>query len=533
MNNELFDSIIREQLAQQMVTPSAGVKKALTKKMFFKNIWFFHKVKLFLSIIAITGTATAIVLINKNTSTKNSNVLANVSSTNSINEKESFFNEVVTSSTIENDHIATTDKENTSVNNSSVNSNETISNDENLNKGASQVNSVTAIENTPKSNVEPNQTFSTDPSSKTNSNSSQPKSNQPKLPKANSIVDKPNLVTNSSTVDLAAVTSNSISTSNSSESKKEELSINFIEPIEASIKSSELNLSLDTSKIKDVTLGKTKPYIYRELSFDAFSIVQNQGLLTNEMLNETYNTYYWDFYANQEVRKMPTSFGLGINYAIGTYRHKMIFSGGFNYTKIEESKTKYDFNEVTNQAWLDLFEVNEFSWINTYGQDTCTTCFYAQSTDDLKNEITEDYNRYTYVNVPIQLGYQLNLGAVTLSLKGGIQSSILSNAKGLYIKKTPTIEGEQYYFWKGLEMTTLGRKNDMLKTVYFSYMLGADVRLRLTPKFDLIAGYSYIKSSGTLSKTDYLYSKKYSNQTIQVGFAFYPNRIPVIKKSKF
>ena len=117
MNNELFDSIIREQLAQQMVTPSAGVKKALTKKMFFKNIWFFYKVKLFLSIIAITGTATTIVLINKNTSTENSNVVSNVSATNSNEQKESFFNEVVTNSTsTKNNQLAFSDNEQANTN---------------------------------------------------------------------------------------------------------------------------------------------------------------------------------------------------------------------------------------------------------------------------------------------------------------------------------------------------------------------------------------------------------------------------------
>lgn len=531
MNNELFDSIIREQLAQQMVTPSAGVKKALTKKMFFKNIWFFHKVKLFLSLIAITGTATAIVLINKNTSTNNSNVISSVSATNSNEQKESFFNEVVTnSSSTKNNELASTDDEKANTNNSSVHSNETNPLEEDLDIEYAQVNSSTIGGSTKKSNTTLNTTSSKDYSDATNT-----KSTFEKYPNSNPLntSSKAELQNVSSFNEVAENSYNVPNSSNTSETKNELLTINFVDPIESSLSSSELSLSLDTTKIMDVTIGKMRPYIYRELSFDIFSIVQNQGLLSNEMLNETYNTYYWDFYANQEVRKMPTSFGLGINYAIGTYRHKMIFSSGFNYSKVLESKTKYDFNEVTDQAWLDLFDVNEFSWINTYGQDTCTTCFYAQSTDDLKNEIIEDYNRYTYVNVPIQLGYQLNLGAVTLSLKGGLQSSILSNAKGLYVKKTPTIDGEQYYFWKGLEMTTLGRKNDMLKTVYFSYMLGADVRLRLTPKVDFMAGYNFIKSAGTLSKTDYLYSKKYTNQTVQIGFAFYPNRIPVIKKTKF
>jgi hypothetical protein len=531
MNNELFDSIIREQLAQQMVTPSAGVKKSLTKKMFFKNIWFFHKVKLFLSIIAITGTATALVLINKNTSSKSSNVVTNVSSTNSIVEKESFFNEVVTNSiSTKNNQLASTDNEQANTNNSSVHPIETNPLNEDLINEDAQVNSSTNTGSTKKSNATLNTTSSKDYFVATNI-----KSTLEKSPDTNPLKTSPKTeLENVSLLNEVAVNSyNAPNFFNNSQAKNELLTINFVEPLESSLQSSELSLSIDTIKIWDVTIGKMRPYIYREFSFDIFSIVQNQGLLSNKMLNETYDTYYWDFYADQEVRKMPTSFGLGINYTIGTYRHKMIFSSGFNYTKVLESKTKYDFNEVTDQAWLDLFDVNEFSWINTYGQDTCTTCFYAQSTDDLKNEIIEDYNRYTYVNVPIQIGYQLNLGSVTLSLKGGLQSSILSNAKGLYVKKTPTIEGEQYYFWKGLEATTLGRKNDMLKTLYFSYMLGADIRLRLTPKVDFIAGYNFIKSAGTLSKTDYLYSKKYFNQTVQVGFAFYPNRIPVIKNSKF
>jgi opacity protein-like surface antigen len=200
---------------------------------------------------------------------------------------------------------------------------------------------------------------------------------------------------------------------------------------------------------------------------------------------------------------------------------------------MEETKTKYEFNEVTSQAWLDVFGVNEFSWINTYGKDTCTTCFYANSTDELKNEIREEFNKYTYVNIPLQLGYSLNLGMVSLGLKGGIQTSILGNAKGLYSKKSFIEEGERLYFWKGLEMTTLSRENDMLKPVYFSYMMGGEVKLRLTSKIDVMVGYNYIRSAGNLTKDDYLYSKKYTNQSLQVGLSFYPNRLPILRKLIF
>lgn len=503
MNNELFDSLIREQLAQQTITPSAGVKKVLAKKMFFHNIWIFHKIKLFLSILTVSGIVTAVLIYNTNSSKENTTSLSSTNNAETNSNEISFFNNP---SSI---NQSPTDNSSTLISTSNedlIEATNSISTEDNTNK--SEENTV-AVVNSSNHNV-------------TNSDNST-KKQKTKKAKANKPVLSLNNKPSNPNFNDSELTFNEFV-------KKDFSNIQFVETTSDAIESESISLKLDTTTVKKANKLKTRPFIFKEVSFELFAVAQNKGLISNEMLNETYNTYYWDFYANQEVKRMPTTFGFGVNYAVGTYRHKLLFSSGLNYTKMLESKTKYDFNEVTSQAWLDLFGVNEFSWVNTYGLDTCTTCFYARSTEDLKNEIKEDYNRFSYVNIPLQLGYQFNFGMVTMSVKGGLQSSILSSAKGLYVKQTPLIEGEQYYYWKGLEMTTLGRKNDMMKSVYFSYMFGADVKLRLTSKFDAVVGYNFIKSAGTISNTDYLYSKKYTNQTFQLGFAFYPNRIPVIKK---
>ncbi len=522
MNNELFDSIIREQLAQQAVTPSPGVKKVLTKKLFFQNLWIFHKIKLVFTLIGASAVAVAsiYVLSDTNSTTEFGKV--------AFKDESWFLNDEVlaphqltenSKETIANKNETTIIKENGEANYENNTSDdiyqnegvEPVSNDPNYTTTTTTTNNAEAAgEN------------------KLNKSKSKSKNTNPALHELSTTSNDDQVNNESSkneTVEQHA--ENPLFENNFTST------ITFQEALPALNQPVLSSVVLDTNVGEKVLLGKSKPYIYKELSFDVFSNVQNQGLITNEMTNEVYKTYYWDFYADQEERKMPTTFGAGINLAIGTYRHKLNISSGFNYTKMEETKTKYEFNEVTSQAWLDVFGVNEFSWINTYGKDTCTTCFYASATDELKNEIREEFNKYTYVNVPLQLGYTLNLGMVSLGLKGGIQTSILGNAKGLYSKKSFIEEGEQLYFWKGLEMTTLSRENDMLKPVYFSYMIGGEVKLRLTSKIDAMLGYNYIKSAGNLTKDDYLYSKKYTNQSLQVGLSFYPNRLPILRKLIF
>ena len=50
-----FDKLVKEQMSKMEVVPSKGTKKALVFKMFFNNLFLFHKVKLVAALFLISS----------------------------------------------------------------------------------------------------------------------------------------------------------------------------------------------------------------------------------------------------------------------------------------------------------------------------------------------------------------------------------------------------------------------------------------------------------------------------------------------
>ena len=68
MNNELFDKILKTELDKTVVTPSASVTKAVGSKLFLQNLLVFHKIKIAIAAILLTGvTATSIYMMDEQT----------------------------------------------------------------------------------------------------------------------------------------------------------------------------------------------------------------------------------------------------------------------------------------------------------------------------------------------------------------------------------------------------------------------------------------------------------------------------------
>jgi hypothetical protein len=202
---------------------------------------------------------------------------------------------------------------------------------------------------------------------------------------------------------------------------------------------------------------------------------------------------------------------------------KLKTSIGVSASQIKETKSNYEFKEITDPAWLDFFDVDQLSWVNTRGEDTCYQCFYAENTDELQNQMKQEYNSYSYLNVPISIGAELNFKYVSFDFMGGFQWNHLTSAQGVYIK-TREPGNERLYYWNNLEFTTLTRKNDMLKTNYMSWLASVAMRVRVTKNFDLFGSYQKGASIGTITKDDYIYDKTNKQSFAKLGITYYPFR---------
>jgi hypothetical protein len=251
--------------------------------------------------------------------------------------------------------------------------------------------------------------------------------------------------------------------------------------------------------------------------------------IDNSMDNDEHNEFHWDFYKENESLKTSSLGGINVNYAIGTKMLKGKVSLGVNGSTVVEEKATYEFDEITDPLWLEVFEVDELAWVNTYGEDTCTQCFSVHNTEVFQDEMKKDQNVYKYMSVPLKLGGEINFKYVSLDIMGGMQWNHLTSASGIYIKKK-TPENSRLYYWNDMEATTLSKDNDMLKKNYFSWNASANLRVRITRQFDLMAGYDLVYSKGDITKAVSVVDKSLKYSLAKVGITFYPNRLPIYRK---
>jgi hypothetical protein len=487
MNNELFDSLLRNQLAQQAIQPSAGVKRVVFKKMFFYNLWIFHKVKVFLVLLTVASSSVALVLHKKGQliDIYGEGFKGALALNQFVHEDLNYF-----SSTAE--HVSR--GESGAYLAANIQQEVRFSSQANV----EEIMTIVEIQDLSKTAV---------PSVRKEEN---------KADQEDEVASRITLVDKYQDAYIQDYTS-----------------LNRIEVVAEPIEVFSPNFVPDTNFTFLSTYQiKSQPIIFKELSFDGMASMGHTGQINNLMSNPFYNEYYWDFYADQDKMELPRSYGMMANYRIGTYRNKFVLSGGLSTMQLQETHTTYEHNEITNQAWLDYFDVSEISWVNTYGQDTCVNCFYAHGSDELKAELEQGLNKYSYVNIPLLAGYQLNMGRFSMEVKGGFQAAVLTNAKGLYIKRNEHIEGSDLYYWRDLEMSTLSRENELLKPVHVSVLTAATLRVRLSNNFDLLAGYTYFQSVGKITQDEHFLRKDYKGQQLLMGISFYPKRLPLLKNFK-
>jgi hypothetical protein len=515
MNNELFDRMIKENLQEVQVAPSAGVKKVLVWKLFFQNMLVFHKVKVALGLLFVS-TASTVYFVE----TSNGEVVLEDEYFALINPANS--KNITTSPLVsENETVVEVDM--------NIEKNGTTELVETNNIGEQGSEAIAAVEeNSIEHNVgeENSSTYTY-----TEDNDSAVayveeggnESNSQEHEAANETHTE-----NESTVAVNAAAEMEHQNDQDAEMEtqnedlaavKEELFLGESKGInlesEANLNAPQTAPNMDLGKVSDV---------YAELSFDLYKGVMGKSELSNYLTSAIHRQYSWDFYGPQDVLTMNVLGGVNANYTFGSQMFRVKASAGISHYTLSETKANYEFEEITDPAWLNFFNTDELAWVNTYGEDTCTQCFYAHNTEELQTELEQDYNKYSYLKVPLQLGAQFNFKYFSFDVLGGVDMNFLTNCKGIFVKEGLHPNYERFYYWDDLQLSTLSKHNEMLKKTFMTWSVAANVRVRVSKNFDVLAGYQINKSIGNLTNDAYIMDKSLKSSNATVGITFYPFR---------
>lgn len=514
MNNEIFDRMIKENLQEMQVAPSAGVKKALGWKLFFQNLLVFHKIKLALGVLAITGTSALYIALPD---LSDESLLSHIvlPSIKAVPIEDQFTDEIIVKQEVKS--IAEENNAGFEPSSNAKNKEQNsaiITNESNVNNSNDQF--IAEEETTKESSDEMQENQQTVSAAESKSSNSGVKVDN--LP----IEDK-GVNEEESTATMVSQNNESLNVEEegNASSDMEQADLFLAEPNGVDLVS-EASL-ITPQEAEDIELNFA-PGVYQELSFDAYKGLMGQSEIQSELESVIHQKYYWDFHGNNDVLDMNVLAGVNVNYSIGARIFRLKANTGISYFTINDTKAVYEFEEITDPAWLSFFNTDELAWVNTYGEDTCTQCFYAHNTEELQTELKKEYNQYSYIKVPLQLGAQFNFKYVSLDVLGGVDMNFLTKSQGLYVKEGLNPNYERFYYWDDLQLSTLSKGNEMMKKNFMTWSVAANFRVRLTRQLDLLAGYQINKSFGSLTNDDYIMAKTLKSSNASVGITFYPNR---------
>ena len=480
MNNNEFDNIIKESLEGFSVPPSPTIGKSLGRKMVVKNLWFFHKTKVLLTILI--ASVSSITYFN---TTSTNQELSNVS------------NIAQGDLTIKKDQLKDLDKVNKSNSTSqkSTPDNKTTEIVQNSNKETS----------TPSKNKFQAKSIKSLKLKKNKKESLRPhKSNSKPSP---TVPIKEEQI-------IALNEFNEAEESNKNDFKN--YKINAF-PIENSIENDIVNFE----QLANNDYVNPKKGI---ISFDAFFTPYNQTITKNKV-DDQYSENWWDFYRETGYINSKIEGGIRVNYDW----KNIIASTGINYNRVIEYKPTYLYESNSNEYVLTVLGLSEISGVQVNGVDSAHYIFYTQKDEELIDKLeNEEYNTYSYLSIPLRLGYELETPKFSIIMQAGINYNKLIGAKGTYLRRYTNSETLDIYYNKGIETALLTRKNSMLKKSNFSFLASVAGNIRVSPTFDLFGEFTCEKSQNSITQNEYFLQKNTTNFGTNFGVKYYLE--PRIKK---
>ena len=227
---------------------------------------------------------------------------------------------------------------------------------------------------------------------------------------------------------------------------------------------------------------------------------------------------WWDFYKESGYVNSKLEIGLNLNY---NWKN-IVASSGLELNKIVEYKPAFIYKSMDDADLLNNYGLSEISGVKVTEFDSAHYVFYTKNDPELIDKIeNEHYNTYSYLSIPVKLGYEFQASKFSVLVQAGLSYNRLIGANGTYLRKYTNSETIDIYYNKGIETALLTRKNAMLKSSTISFIASAAGNIKVTPSFDLFGEFTFQKSRGNITKTDYIVQKKVTNFGTNFGVKYY------------
>ena len=518
-----FDKLVKEQMSKMEVVPSNDIKKALAFKMFFNNLILFHKIKLVAAILLISfgvyigvnysengeslfSEANNEVVkegVDINNSSIQNNNLADYSVKSASDTEDNLQKEIAPKQNINKEIIkeeetnsesysaASKDSETKETNNSIKNTTEKlIASDQ---KQATAIKSVANV-----TQVIAEEQVDKKISERSNSKSAIVGSNESK-----------------------STTFNSDNSSSSETIISEEASIQKFDIINPVVIETEIvlnNLLPNPIVIQPIDDYATNPK-KRGFTIDAYYSTLNKVDIDNT-LDDDLSDYHWDFYKEHDYVKSGSRGGVNINYNWNNFK----LGSGVQLSALRDYKSiyKYYFMQGSSSGGITTPTVSSAV---VYGEDTAQVFYADPLNNELHKEIENEYNTYTYIKVPLTLGYEFDFKYLSLELNGGVEYGHLINSSGVEVKRGNVVNDPvPVYFYSDKYIGMMSRKSENLNKHQFAILANATLRVRLSPSFDLYSSVNYTQSKSGVYEDNYFMQKTYKNYGAKIGVTYYLNK---------
>lgn len=517
-----FDDIVRKHMNDLKVAPSSELKRALAFKLFFRNIVVFHKVKMIAAIALITtGTIIAVNYSSKegNEMAENEvNVELEINKPNTVSTNEIVINETEIIETIDNNEEKAA--ENAVPNNESTESfvastsDEIVSKESNITEKTSELNKSTFEEEVVSNQNRSHQKNTTNTASDQEDNIAD-----------NSLIED-GISKNEDLASSTAINEEVTSVEVIENKQRENISISKVETIESGI---------ETEIVKDCSQPDlssfdgdyaSKKASNRGFSFDVYVNPYGKNKIDNE-LDSFYEEYWWDWHKDFETVKSGIGAGINVNYQWNGFK----LSSGINLNTIYDYRPTYRYSY---DDYLVSYGGDAISGVYIYEIDTALVFYVDPDDSETIEEIENDHNKYSYINIPLTAGYEFNTKFFSLELGGGIEYGRLAGAKGVgvfkgevdenpypdgYVEETYTV-----YYYRNKMMETMDRKSSILQKNTLGYIANATLRVHINGNLDVFSSIKYKQSLNGLYQNNYMLQKNYNSYGLNFGVTYNVNK---------
>jgi hypothetical protein len=536
MDSREFDGIIKDKLEGFSVAPSRELERKIFGFVFFQNLWVFHKLKLFASILLISTVLGVSLYNSNNASSKDSlAILEEIpllidDAINESNVNNRIEDKTIKSKTLVNNNQAVEeqliDKQKTDDHIISSQESEELNILKTYDKSEDEINNKADDVKLKSSATVADDSYSE--IAKTNNITPSVSSNNP-------LIEKNKQINNINEVDKSNKQIINLSEEQIIEVQEEKI-IN-LSPLNITA----LHTCPEEINIEDVPIISVSDYannpVKRGFSIDGYFSPYSE-VDVNNVLSSAYQQYWWDFYKEYEYEKSGLAGGINISYNYNNFK----INSGFNFDQVFDYKPNYTYKTEIDSifSWNGtLLSIENISGLEVYGNDTTLILYVNPNDANLVSEINKSANRFNYLRIPLTLGYELEFNNFSLEVNGGFEYSRMVQASGVayedghidvgtfpcpYPSQCPyPNHTHTTYHYTDMIASTYHNNKEVMVFNSWNYVANAILRVRISKSLDFFSSFKYQNNKQNIFTDDYLLKKTYTRYGLNFGATYYLN----------